>query len=81
MAGSLFPGQRRQLRLICHPELRNGLGSSGFKAELDNSQDNKNNSCLVIRCCPSIEVGDSDEKLSVVIPLFLSQAFYGISSR
>lgn len=78
MVGSLFQGQSRQLRLICHPELRSGLGSWGFKDELDNSQDN--NSCLVITCCPAIEVGDSDKKLSLVIPLFFSQAFYGISS-
>lgn len=37
------------MRIICHPELRNEIGSWGFKGEEDNSQGNKSR-CLVIRC-------------------------------
>lgn len=42
-------GQIEQLRFMCHPELRNGIGSWGFKGEEGNSQDDKSR-YLVIRC-------------------------------
>lgn len=45
-------GQVRQLKIICHPELRNGIGARSFKGDEDNSQDDKKNKCLVIKCSP-----------------------------
>ena len=39
------PGKVSQLRHICYPELRNGIGTWVFKAD-GNSQDEKNR-CLV----------------------------------
>lgn len=44
-------GQVRQLRIRCHPELRNGIGNWGFRGEKGNSQNNKNR-YLVIGCLP-----------------------------
>lgn len=44
-----------------HPELRNGLGTWGFKGEEDNSQGSKKNRCLVIRCLPCPTDGHSDK--------------------
>ena len=39
-------GQVRQLRLICHPELRGGIGAWAFRMEEGNSLDNKKKRCL-----------------------------------
>lgn len=41
------PKAVRQLGLICHPELMNGIGLWGFKGERINLQ-NKKMTCLVI---------------------------------
>ena len=44
------------LRIICHAELRNGVGVWGFKGEEGNSQENQKSRCLVIRCLPCFRI-------------------------
>lgn len=58
------------VEVTSRPELRNGSGCWGFKGEVDHSQDNKNNSYLVIRCCPAVAVGHSGENFSGNTALF-----------
>ena len=42
--------QKGKMKYICHPELRNEIGPSGFQGEEGHSQDGKKSICLVIRC-------------------------------
>ena len=38
-------GQVKQLRLLCHPELRNGIGYLALQREGKNSQSDKKSRC------------------------------------
>ena len=65
----------------CHPELKNEIGTWGFKGEESNSQDDKKSRCLVIRCLPCQPGRSFRRKLSLVIALPLNQAPYLNSLR